>query len=110
MVIGLCREWVFPVDLGGPGELHVAFPTESRTRSLGWSYVQEIRVGSSSICTAAGPPGLDELLGPTFHHENIDQSFLSSLLANPIASFWKAANASCSRLNISAGSMTSVKW
>ena len=34
-----------PVGLGGAGELHAAFLTESRRRSLGWSRVQEIRVG-----------------------------------------------------------------
>jgi hypothetical protein len=36
----------FPADLGGAGELHAAFLIESRTRSLGWSHVQEIRVGT----------------------------------------------------------------
>ena len=36
----------FPVDLGGAAELHAAFLTESRTCSLGWSHVQEIRVAA----------------------------------------------------------------
>src|SRR5271170_8375040 len=35
----------FPVKLVGVGEPHAAFLTESRTRSHGWSHVQEIRVG-----------------------------------------------------------------
>jgi hypothetical protein len=35
----------FPVELVGVGEPHAAFLTESRTRSHGWSHVQEIRVG-----------------------------------------------------------------
>jgi hypothetical protein len=35
----------FPVELVGVGEAHAAFLTESRTRSHGWSHVQEIRVG-----------------------------------------------------------------
>ena len=35
----------FPVELVGVGEPHAAFLTESRTRSHGWSLVQEIRVG-----------------------------------------------------------------
>src|SRR5271170_2222825 len=34
----------FPVELVGVGEPHAAFLTESRTRSHGWSHVQEIRV------------------------------------------------------------------
>ncbi len=34
----------FPVDLGGAGEIHAAFFTESRTRRSGWRHVQEIRV------------------------------------------------------------------
>jgi hypothetical protein len=34
----------FPVELGGVGELHAAFLTESRTREPVWSLVQEIRV------------------------------------------------------------------
>jgi hypothetical protein len=33
------------VELVGVGEPHAAFLTESRTRSHGWSLVQEIRVG-----------------------------------------------------------------
>jgi hypothetical protein len=33
----------FPVELVGLGELHAAFLTESRTRELLWSLVQEIR-------------------------------------------------------------------
>jgi hypothetical protein len=32
------------VELGGAGEPHAAFFMESRTRSRGWSHVQEIRV------------------------------------------------------------------
>jgi hypothetical protein len=72
----------FPVDLGGAGELHAAFLNESRTRSLGWSHVQEIRVGLSSVdtqpfraglCFADGPPGLDELPVCTFHHSELNR-------------------------------------
>jgi hypothetical protein len=37
----------FPVELVGVGEPHAAFLTESRTRSHGWSHVQEIRVGTT---------------------------------------------------------------
>jgi hypothetical protein len=76
-VLHLRRFPGFPVELGGAGELHAAFLTESRTLTLGWSHVQEIRVASSSIDIPAlpgwadvwttGPPGLDGLLGRTFH-------------------------------------------
>jgi hypothetical protein len=64
------------VDLGGAGEHHAAFFTESRTRSLGWSPVQEIRVvilpqypSPSGLGSrlANGPPGLEEVLGCTLH-------------------------------------------
>jgi hypothetical protein len=55
----------FPVDIGGAGELHAAFLTESRTRTLGWSHVQEIRVASSSIDIPA-LPGWATLGGAAF--------------------------------------------
>jgi hypothetical protein len=42
----------FPVGLVGVGEPHAAFLTESRTRSHGWSHVQEIRVGMTSLSFA----------------------------------------------------------
>jgi hypothetical protein len=49
-----------PVDLGGAGELHAAFLIESRTCSLGWSHVQEIRVAAFGFLDVerllAGPP------------------------------------------------------
>ena len=44
--VPLPRSPGFPVDLGGAGELHAAFLIESRTCSLGWSHVQEIRVAA----------------------------------------------------------------
>jgi hypothetical protein len=39
----------FPAELGGVGEPHVAFLTESHTRSYGWGHVQEIRVGMTRV-------------------------------------------------------------
>jgi hypothetical protein len=37
------------VELGGVGEPHAAFLTENRTRSHGWSHVQEIRVAPAYV-------------------------------------------------------------
>jgi hypothetical protein len=58
--VPLPRSPGFPVDLGGAGELHAAFLIESRTCSLGWSHVQEIRVAAFVFLDVerllAGPP------------------------------------------------------
>jgi hypothetical protein len=54
----------FPVELVGVGEPHAAFLTERRTRSHGWSHVQEIRVGMTkgraTLTSAAVPEGWRE--------------------------------------------------